>query len=430
MFRERKKFGGCLAVAFVIFMLCSGRVNAQGTSTIRVSDSSPAAGQSVSVEVIASESGSVSVKYNPEVLTFTGCSQSYTTEGNTIYFEGTGATLNFTAAKEGKSSVIVSGTNVEGSSTSIQVSSGNASSGDDTSAQQSGDNEGQFSVDGVAYVVSERFSDDEIPAGFEKTREQIDGYNYKVLTDGNRTLVYLKQASDTSSKGTFYVYDKQSHSVSSFEAVQGDGGYVLVQKPDTVIGNAKETQIEVNGQQITAYSIGENSEFVLLYGVDKQGETGWFQYDTKEGTIQRMNESLLLSQTQEISDTKDTSDSRQQATDYQKKWNRLRYVTALLIFVVVILLVFSIHLFLTKKRWAEDMDDYDYEEEDTEEAQEEFREEEVFAPGDEEEEKNSSGENQVSYENIKGTEAFRSAKETRHKSGEDDHVDIIDLNDL
>lgn len=430
MFRERKKFGGCLAMAFVIFMLCSGRVNAQGTSTIRVSDSAPATGQSVSVEVIASESGSVSVKYNPEVLTFTGCSQSYTTEGNTIHFEGTGATLNFTAAKEGKSSVIVSGTNVEGSSTSIQVSGGNTSSDNDTSGQQSGDNEGQFNVDGVAYVVSERFSDDEIPAGFEKTREQIDGYNYKVLTDGDRILVYLKPASDTSSKGTFYVYDKQSHSVSSFEAVQGEGGYVLVQKPDTVIGNAKETQIEVNGQQITAYSIDENSEFVLLYGVDKEGETGWFQYDTKEGTIQRMNESLLLSQTQETSDTKDTSDSRQQATDYQKKWNRLRYVTALLIFVVVILLVFSIHLFLTKKKWAEDMDDYDYEEEDTEEAQEEFREEEVFDPGDEEEEKNSSGENQVSYENIKGTEAFRSAKETRHKSGEDDHVDIIDLNDL
>lgn len=425
MLRRQKKLGGCFALFFMVLMMCSVNVHAQGTSSIRISNSAPAEGEAVSVQVLASESGSVTVKYNPEVLNLTGCSQNYTTDGNTITFEGTDATLSFTAVKAGKSSVIVSGTNVEGSSASIQVSGSNSASQTDSAGQQNQDAEGQFTVDGVAYVVSERFSDAEIPAGFERTREQIDGYNYKVLTDGSRILVYLKPASDTSSKGTFYVYDKETHSVSSFEALQGEESYVLIQKPETVIGNATETKLEVNGQQITAYVIGDNSEFYLIYGTDNSGETGWFQYDTKEGTIQRMNEALLSSASQESTEAE--TDESGQTENYQAKWSKLRYIVAVLIFVIVVLAVISVNLFLSKRRLSEDDQEDDYDDD-----YEQDNEEEDIAESDldEQEPEESFTDSKVSYEDVRGTEAFRSSREIRHKTSDDDHVDIIDLNDL
>lgn len=86
-----------------------------------------------------------------------GSSASYTTDGNTITFEGTSATLQFTAASQGQSSLIVSSPTITGSSASVQVAGGTG----DMNTQQTQDTQdtatqaadGQFVIGGVAYVV-------------------------------------------------------------------------------------------------------------------------------------------------------------------------------------------------------------------------------------------------------------------------------------
>ena len=213
MFKIRKKFVGILIAFAVLVLTVPTPLQAAGNTTIRVSDSSPAVGDGISVNVIASESDSVSVKYNPEVLQLTGCSVEHSIDGNTITFQGTNAIFQFNAVASGKSSIIVSGTTVTGSSTSIQVGDNSTTPTEPEQTAGNTDNtaEGQFTVDGTAYVVSERFSDEEIPAGFEKTRVTIDGYGYKALTNGNLTLIYLKPAADISGKGVFYIYNAESN---------------------------------------------------------------------------------------------------------------------------------------------------------------------------------------------------------------------------
>ncbi|RHP99261.1 hypothetical protein DW996_11465 [Roseburia sp. AM51-8] len=108
MNRKHKNFIGMLVGVLALLSTLSFPCFAEGTTTIHMSADSLSVGDTLSVTVTASESGSISLRYNADVLQFAGSSASYTTDGNTITFEGTSATLQFTAASQGQSSLIVS----------------------------------------------------------------------------------------------------------------------------------------------------------------------------------------------------------------------------------------------------------------------------------------------------------------------------------
>lgn len=354
MMKVRKTMMGfAMAVGLILALPMMAR--AEGTTTIHLSGKELSVGDTLSVQVVATEAGTLNVTYNADVLQLTGGNTAYTENGNTVSFEGTNATLTFTANKEGDSSVIVAGSNVTGSSTSIHVSGNQTAANTEETNEnntQSGDTssvEGQFVIDGVGYVASERFSEDEIPAGFERTRVRIQSYDYKALTNGTITLVYLKPASDTSGKGVFYVYDAEKNEVSTF-ALLGD---VLLEKPESLLlKQMTETEITVEGRTLKVYSLPEQTEFCFAYGTDAQGFTGWFQYDTTDGSVQRVNEALLPSDTTETEEVTVTPDN-----EYYKKWERQRYLLAALLFAVVALVVVVINLLLAKRRGEDDYDD-------------------------------------------------------------------------
>lgn len=479
MFKIRKNFMGLLMAFAVVVLAMPVQLQAAGSTTIRVSDGEPSVGDGVSVNVIASESDSVSVKYNAEVLQLTGSSVEYTTDGNTITFQGTDATFKFKAIASGKSSIIVSGSNVTGSSTSIQVGEGGgeAAEPEQTTDNTTGDEEGQFTLNGTAYVVSERFGDEEIPVGFEKIRVTIDGYAYKALSNGSLTLVYLKPAADTSGKGIFYVYNEQTNEVSDF-AMLGEGShYILLATPESMpFEGMEQTEITVSNRNVSVYSLGGGQEFYYAYGTNAQGQTGWYQYDTTDGSLQRVNMQLVG-----VVTSGDDADTVSQDSDaYYDKWSKQRYLLAALLFVIVVLLVLVINLFLSRRRdryddWEEDDED-EFDEDPAEEdmpvqlsleetssdhipqveiptieipdvSDEEASEVEISAldlyevetlvADAEEKKKPAKPENNIEndkeqniYKNIKGTEAFRSSKETRYKTNADDQIDILDLNDL
>ena len=430
MFKIRKKFVGILIAFAVLVLTVPTPLQAAGNTTIRVSDSSPAVGDGISVNVIASESDSVSVKYNPEVLQLTGCSVEHSIDGNTITFQGTNAIFQFNAVASGKSSIIVSGTTVTGSSTSIQVGDNSTTPTEPEQTAGNTDNtaEGQFTVDGTAYVVSERFSDEEIPAGFEKTRVTIDGYGYKALTNGNLTLIYLKPAADISGKGVFYIYNAESNEVSTF-AMLGEGNrYILLSKPESMLFEGMEqTEITVSGRKVQVYSYGEGQEFYYAYGTNPQGETGWYQYDITDGSLQRVNQQVLgvLSSGDETSQVVESKDA------YYEKWSKQRYLLAILLFVIVVLLVLVINLFLVGRRNRDDFAQEISAEEATPNKMESGKADILEEEQSESVRQNIRDEQeQIVYKDMKGTEAFRSSRETRHKSNTEDQIDILDLNDL
>ena len=82
---------------------------AQGTTSISVSKSSAAVGDSITVSVTSTESGTITVKYTASMLSVSSCNVSgYTSEGNSVSFSGISGDIVFKATAEGTASIIVS----------------------------------------------------------------------------------------------------------------------------------------------------------------------------------------------------------------------------------------------------------------------------------------------------------------------------------
>ena len=446
MNRKHKNALGILLAAWVL-LFCSVPmcVRAEGTTTIHVSSSNVTVGDTLSVTVTATESGSISLTYNAEVLQFSDCSTTYTTNGNVVTFDGSSATIRFSCIAQGNSSLIVSSPTVTGSSTSIRVGGQSTTPVTDTQPTSTSDDvEGQFQIDGVGYVVSERYPDSAIPAGFEKVKVNIDGYAYRELSNGTITLLYLKKASDIASDGTFYMYDAATNQVSPFVMLGDAQHYVVLSTPESLLKDTfVETTISVNGQDVKAYYEGTESDFYYVYGTNQDGESGWYQYDVTDGSVQRVNMEWLASEDATEDVAYDT-----ESDNYFKQWQKQRYLLAAMLFVIVVLLVLVINLLLGRRqlRQVEDPEEYD----DDSDAFDVEDENAIDDLNDQEEsvgteamdthevadanESAPAGDTDVDapvYSDIKGAEAFRSKKDTRYKTADmDAQIDILDLNDL
>lgn len=367
MNRKHKKIIGMFVGTLLMLCTISFPCFAEGTTTIHMSSANVSVGDTLSVTVTASESGKISLRYNDQVLKFSGSSASYTTDGNTITFEGTTATLEFTGLSQGSSGLIVSSPTITGSSASVQVNGTAAettepSSQDTTNQAQTA--EGQFEIDGVSYVVSERYAENMIPTGFSRTGVKIDGYTYKELSNGTITLLYLKRADNIAGDGSFYQYDEASHTVTPFAMLGTADKYVVLATPQSLLRDSfTETTLTVGEQTVTAYKDGDDGDFYFVYGTNQDGVEGWFQYDKTDASIQRVNEQLLTQDTASAADD-DNVVTTTGKDEYLGKWQKQRYLVAILLFVIVVLAVVIINLLLSRKQrmdddWADTDDDAD-----------------------------------------------------------------------
>ena len=65
---------------------------------------------------------------------------------------------------------------------------------------------GGVTISGEDFVFSEKYSAEEVPAGFSEYTLTLGEHTYKQLKSGDMILVYLKPESDTSQKGTFLAF--------------------------------------------------------------------------------------------------------------------------------------------------------------------------------------------------------------------------------
>ncbi len=354
-----RKYKVALAILVMIAFLSGNGMlaKAAGTTSIAVSKSSLEVGGSVNVTVQASESATMNVKYNSGVLTFASCDASgYTTSGNVVTFTGSNATIKFNAAAEGKSAIVVSSDTVSGSSTPITVSAASAdnnTTSNDTAANSN--TTGQFTVDGVPYVVSERYASSEIPAGFNKTKLSIAGGTYNELSNGTMTLVYLKPASNTRGSGTFYIYNESDNSVAPFTMIGTMEHYVILLTPDSkFMDRLQEATCTIDEKEISMYQIqdGTATDFYYAYGVNQNGTQGWFQYDVTDGSIQRVNTDMVTVENAEDEETP-AADAATSSGD-KEKLKQYRLMIAGLIFLLVAFLIVIINLKLSSKKIEED----------------------------------------------------------------------------
>lgn len=230
------------------------------------------------------------------------------------------------------------------------------------------DNVDGIMLNGHEYNLAATIPDDSIPEEFSKITVNCKGQDVEALQfdKGNVVLVYLTTP-DTEVKNTLAVYDQESGSIYPFvKVVMGSSYYILLNPPAETGLSEEYTAATVDiGEYgaLAAYSNQEPSlsDFYLVYAISNGGNTGWYQYDKSEGTLQRyiqqssettVDEEALNADMRSLQNAYDKLDKQ-----YTSEKSFARRTIAVLIFAIAVLLVIIVNLFLRRRNEEDEWED-------------------------------------------------------------------------
>lgn len=202
-------------------------------------------------------------------------------------------------------------------------------------------------IDGVNYEIIEDYSSRPLPENFAPT--EIDYNGHKVTAgkhSGNGITIMYLQAVDDNGKSAFYVYDTVSKTFSPYiELGASHLNYVILlisdnmEKPD----GYKIVDMIINDMSVKVLKNG-NDDFYLFYGINSEGSTGWYSYDTKENTVQRyLNASMT-------GDNKETQASNESNSDSIASGAGIWKLLAVIMTIIAIVMVAITANFVAKNR--------------------------------------------------------------------------------
>ena len=154
----------------------------------------------------------------------------------------------------------------------------------------------EVTVDGVTMVAHNTQPAAELPEGFSWTSVVINGTAVCAAFEPTAaiTLVWLENPADNA--GGFYLYDADAGSFSLYRPLTvASARYLLTDLPLGLVAPAGMVigqYAPENTAAVTAflYSDAAMKDFVVLYAVPADGESGLFRYDVVGGTMQRFVE--------------------------------------------------------------------------------------------------------------------------------------------
>lgn len=341
--------------------------------------------------------------------------------------------------------------------------------------------EAVVTVNGAAYEISEKFAAEDIPADFQENTINYHGMSYKGVsyTKGSLNLLWMTPQNPPEGQkaaGSFFVYDETRDTVYPFVRFANGENYViaLLAPVDAAIPEQyMQTSFSVDETHtITAYQQAAESEseivsaFYIFYGVNHEGTENWYQYDSLEGTYQRLSTDFAGAgevQTAELQELQEEYAALAEQYDDEKTFART--AMAVMGFVIAVLVVVIINLLLFRFRskgagelseddlWeddddsdfgddedfdetakdADDLDVADEEDEDIDEAGEDLIDEEDWET-DEAGETLAEDEEGAAGEEKERRPGKRQPQGKKDGGGEkartSNHLEIIDFNDL
>lgn len=378
--------GFVFAVMLVLAMTMTAL--AEGQVVIMPSSNFLTVGGTVDVTVSSSSSENITVKYPSTLLEVVSCSaDGYTTTGNSVSFNGKSATITFKGLGDGTAPIIANK-----QTTVLTIGGGDSGAGHtadldpDTSAQSSEipapvtelpldgsmptdgsfamptgpsydgtiQPDGTFDLSGVQYVASERFTPEEIPAGFDKVQVPIGTKKYNEVGNGTITLVYLKPASNTKGSGEWYVFDIEAGTVTKLKMLGSGSNFLLVKTPASSVPSEDlvPTTLTVGSDSYEAYTFGNS--FYYIYG-DNKGAEGWYCYDSNSGNFMPVDPMAMELIGQEIiveqAPIPETSESTSVSPDVEK---RLKLYFIIIIVLVVLCVILIIALVVSAVKGKDD----------------------------------------------------------------------------
>ncbi|MGC4019342.1 MAG: cohesin domain-containing protein [Muricomes sp.] len=307
-----KKLSG-IFLTLCLTVSCFSFVAFAAEGTLQFSDPSAAAGDNVTVKVKADTGGGaigdvdVTLTYDKSILKFVSGTNATGGDG-TIQLsskgDGTSSeanyTLEFTALKEGTAAVEASTyTAYMYDNSSLNLSMGNSTvtiqGGTPVSDTENGKQGGssgnlQVIVDGKTYTVNENFTEAAVPKGFTIKDAELDGKQTKAMIQetSGQYLFYLEDENGDSDY-FFYSTDDGSFSPTAVVDVNSEVAIYLMnyQKAGELPSEYQETTTDIDGKVFSAWQNMSEQEYYLVYALSSDGNKGYYQYDTTEGTYQR-----------------------------------------------------------------------------------------------------------------------------------------------
>lgn len=214
---------------------------------------------------------------------------------------------------------------------------------DDPENADKQDNWKKFDINGTEWTMVNDIPEDVVPEGFEHSKTVIDGLEYNTLhgTFGDITLVYLQSESGNG----LFVYDAAQNTAYEFVRINSESHFIVVLLPkvDDVPEGYNEISLSIEGKGVaTAYQTkGEKTDdqtkdFYLVYAMNDNGESGWYTYDSVDGTYMRTE----LSTPTVAQEENDTTKS-ELVPGIANKYLVLAAILVLVIFILLLLLIVS-----------------------------------------------------------------------------------------
>lgn len=214
---------------------------------------------------------------------------------------------------------------------------------DDPENADKQDNWKKFDINGTEWTMVNDIPEDVVPEGFEHSKTVIDGLEYNTLhgTFGDITLVYLQSESGNG----LFVYDAAQNAAYEFVRINSESHFIVVLLPkvDDVPEGYNEISLSIEGKGVaTAYQTkvekkdDQTKDFYLVYAMNDNGESGWYTYDSVDGTYMRTK----LSTPTVAQDENDTTKS-ELVPGIANKYLVLAAILVLIIIILLLLLIVS-----------------------------------------------------------------------------------------
>lgn len=252
---------------------------------------------------------------------------------------------------------------------------------DDPENADKQDNWKKFDINGTEWTMVNDIPEDVVPEGFEHSKTVIEGLEYNTLhgTFGDITLVYLQSESGNG----LFVYDAAQNAAYEYVRINSESHFIVVLLPkvDDVPEGYNEVSLSIEGKGVaTAYQTkaekkdDQTKDFYLVYAMNDNGESGWYTYDSVDGTYMRTE----LGTPTVAQEENDTTKS-ELVPGIANKYLVLAAILVLIIIILLLLLIVS----AVKNRKYKAMDYHDDDDDVAEDVSNEALEETTDETADE-----------------------------------------------
>ena len=242
----------------------------------------------------------------------------------------------------GENTVSVVVTAEDGSTSTYNIVVTRRSEDDPENADKQ-DNWKKFDINGTEWTMVNDIPEDVVPEGFEHSKTVIDGLEYNTLhgTFGDITLVYLQSESGNG----LFVYDAAQNAAYEFVRINSESHFIVVLLPkvDDVPEGYNEVSLSIEGKGVaTAYQTkaektdDQTKDFYLVYAMNDNGESGWYTYDSVDGTYMRTELS-----TPTVAQEENDAVKSELVPGIANKYLVLAAILVLIIIILLLLLIVS-----------------------------------------------------------------------------------------